>query len=455
MTRPVGWLVMAGLVACAWFSPADAQSALGGAIAGIEVVGLSPFTLSFRVANEGPAHLGIITGRAILRDRLGQIVEVIPVESFSVPPTGERHVAVGSRWGFQRTGTYLLEVVLDLGPDALISSSIAFRILPIPLPLVPIPAHEDDTLMTVFQEPVNWGLRRIGAPNAWRLQHGSEDVVVAVIDAGIDTTIPQIEASLWINEDEVPDNRIDDDGNGYVDDVHGWDFRDHDASSLTGTSLHWHGTFIAGIIAARPGAQPIVGVAPGVRVMDVRFLDSENEFSTADWRRFSEAVEYAVNNGADIINLSVFAHDRPPRVFEATLEAAARRGVLIVGLSGNSGTEGVLYPGRYDWVQAVGATTEKDDWAGFSTHGAEVFVCAPGAHVVSFVPGGGTSTRSGTSFAAAHVSGTLALILSAHPGISAAQALDALRETALDLGPQGFDPYFGHGLIDAFAAVAR
>ena len=275
-----------------------------------------------------------------------------------------------------------------------------------------------------------------------------------MIDSGIDTSIPQLRQSMWINEDEIPGNGIDDDRNGYVDDIHGWDFRDGDNSSLVGTSLHWHGTFTAGIIAARPGELPIVGVAPGVRIMDVRFLNSSNQFLSSDWRTFAEAIEYAVDNGARIVNLSIFCNGRPPGYFEDSLRSAAARGVLIVGISGNTGEAGVLYPAKYDVVYAVSATTQDDLAAGFSSHGPEVFVSAPGEEIVSFVPGGGTSTRSGTSFAAPHVSGTLALILSAHPGISPSEAIAILRRSLVDLGTRGFDEWFGYGLVDASKAVS-
>lgn len=189
--------------------------------------------------------------------------------------------------------------------------------------------------------------------------------------------------------------------------------------------------------------------------MDVRFLDSNNEFLPSDWHTFVEAIEYAVDNGADIINLSLFADDRPPQYFENALRAAAASGVIIVGISGNTGRNGVLYPGKYDEVYAVSATTQDDQLARLSTYGPEVFVCAPGEKVVSFVPGGGTSTRTGTSFAAAHVSGTVALILSSRPELSAVQAIEVLKRSTIDLGTPGFDRSFGHGLINAYAALSR
>ena len=187
--------------------------------------------------------------------------------------------------------------------------------------------------------------------------------------------------------------------------------------------------------------------------MDVRFLDSNNEFSSRDWNTFAEAVDYAVNNGADIINMSIFANGRPPATLENAILRAIQSGVVIIGISGNTGQTGVLYPGKYDNVLAVSATTESDLLASFSTRGPEVFLCAPGEGITSFLPGGQTATRSGTSFAAPHVTGTLALILSAFPSLSAEQAVDLLLESLVDLGTRGFDPSFGQGLIDAFEAV--
>ena len=98
-----------------------------------------------------------------------------------------------------------------------------------------------------------WGIERIAAPKAWEKTSGSEEIVVAVIDSGIDTSVPQLAGKLWTNPGEIAGNGIDDDKNGYVDDIHGWDFRDDDNGSLSGSKIHWHGTFVSGIIAAQPG----------------------------------------------------------------------------------------------------------------------------------------------------------------------------------------------------------
>jgi subtilisin family serine protease len=422
-------------------------------ISGIDVLSLTPFRVTFRFVNDGATYLDGISGRIALSDQFGEVIEVLQIDAFSAAPGAEVALSVSSRWDFQDTGVYLVEVALQAGTGTLISNSLAFRILPVPLPLAEPPAVFGEGLRTLYQTPINWGLSRISAPDAWTISHGRSDVVVAVIDSGIDASIPQLADAMWVNPGEIPRNGIDDDGNGYVDDVNGWDFRDDDNSSLIGSALHWHGTFVAGIIAAQPGDVPVVGVAPGARIMDVRFLDSNNEFSPRDWGKFANAIDYAVDNGADIINLSIYANGTPPNSLKNAVLRAVEAGVVIVGISGNTHQAGVLYPGKYEGVLAVSATTQDDLRADFSAWGPEVAVCAPGEGITSFLPGGTTATRSGTSFAAPHVSGTLALILSSHPALSPTQAVRVLLSTAIDLGTRGTDEIFGHGLIDAYRAV--
>ncbi len=297
---------------------------------------------------------------------------------------------------------------------------------------------------------LSWGIERIQAPQAWTKTTGSKDVVVAVIDSGIDTSAAQLAGKIWTNPGEIPGNGIDDDHNGYVDDIHGWDFRDNDNSSLTGTKIYWHGTFVAGIIAAQPGTDRAAGVAPGIRLMDLRILDSKDLFYSSDWGKFTAAVNYAVNNGANIINLSIYSNGKPPLAFQQALENAARHGVIVVGITGNNGTSEVSYPGRLPSVLAVSATDQDNQLAPFSNYGPQVAVAAPGEEVTSLFPGGIVGTGSGTSFAAPYVTGTLALILSSHPGIPAAQAIELLESTSTPLGSAD---RFGAGLIDAARAV--
>ncbi len=430
--------------------PAAAQSDVR--VLSIEIPSLAPFSVSFDVDVGTGAAVSGARGTVALSDPSGREVDQFSIDPFSVSAGGRTRVDAASRWEFQLTGTYLVRIALDVGAESLVSASLRFQILPVRLPLAPEAAP--DNIYSVYQEPTNWGLEGIHAPRAWTLSHGDPSVVVAVIDSGIDSSIPQLLGSMWTNADEVPDNGVDDDRNGYVDDAHGWDFRDNDSSSLVGSTIHRHGTFVASIIAAQPGRYPIVGVAPGVKLMDVRFLDSRNEFANADWAAFERAVNYAVDNGADIINLSIFANGRPPSSFGRTLDRARARGIPIVGISGNLGGNEVMYPGRYDSVLAISAVASTGLLATFSNRGAEVAFCAPGESVTSFAPGARPTTDSGTSFAAPHVTGVLALMLSLNPALTADEAISILADTAVDLGSRGRDNLYGYGLIDAWAAVA-
>jgi len=429
-----------------------AQSSTGW-IQEMEVVDLVPFEVSFRFTNGQSAPLSGVSGTATLMDRFGQPIEQMRIGAFSILPEASETIHVQSRWEFQQTGIYLIDVALDLGDGTIISNSLGFRILPIQLPLAPVTPAEGEGLFTVYQQPVSWGLARVFAPEAWTITHGSPEIVVAVIDSGIDRNVEQLRGSLWINDGEIPGNGIDDDRNGYVDDMNGWDFRDDDNDALVGSPLHSHGTIVASIIAAQPGDLPIVGIAPGVRLMDVRFLDSSNSFRSSDWGVFVDAIDYAVDNGADIINLSIYANGRPPRDFEQALQAATRRGVIIVGIAGNRGRAEVMYPGKLDTVVAISATTENDLLASFSNTGSEVALCAPGSSITSLAQGGGAITQSGTSFAAPHVTGILALLLSAAPNLSAERAVEILAQTAVDLGPRGKDDMYGSGLVNALEAL--
>jgi subtilisin family serine protease len=424
-----------------------------GEIGQIDIDGLVPFQISFQFRNIGQTRLENVHGKAVLNDRAGNPIEEIPIDPFSVGVEKQITVAAASRWEFQTPGIYILQITLDIGLEGLVSKSLAFRIVPITLPLAPAREFEGEGLYTVSQQPANWGVSRIDAPLAWRSTHGVAEVVVAVIDSGIDFAVPQLASCMWTNDAEIPNNGIDDDRNGYIDDIHGWDFRDDDHSSAVGTRLHWHGTFVASIIAAWPGDNAIVGIAPGVKIMDVRFLDYKNLFYKRDWNRLAQAIDYAVDNGARIINLSIYTTVTPPAVLEQAIRRALQQGVIIVAITGNNGRNTISYPGRYDGVIAVSATDRNDRLAEFSNYGDEVEVTAPGTHITSLINGGIPTTKSGTSFAAPHVTALLALILSTNPSLSAAEAVAIMEDNAIDLGAQGCDNRFGYGLINAYSAV--
>ncbi len=306
------------------------------------------------------------------------------------------------------------------------------------------------------QGNLRWGLEAIEAPEAWQVTEGADDIVVAVIDSGVDRRVPFLASRMWHNPGEIPGNGIDDDRNGYVDDVYGWDFQDGDPDSLSGSSLNWHGTFVAGLIAAAVDTSSGVGgVAPRVRLMDVRFLDSKGVFYTSDWGRLARAIDYAVDNGARIINLSIYTALRPPKFVHSAIRRAVEKGVLVVTIAGNQGADRVSYFGRWPEVITVGAVDKSGRPASFSNRGREVDLAGPGVRVLSLVPGGRVMAASGTSFAAPHVAGTAALLLSLHPDMPLSELTQLLMRTARDVGPRGEDDATGWGLVNAGEAVLQ
>ncbi len=315
--------------------------------------------------------------------------------------------------------------------------------------LEPLPAGGAGQTEVRLSPALPWNIARIHAPQAWSITQGSPEVVVAVIDSGVDFSIPELAEVRWTNPKEVLNGR-DDDGNGYVDDLYGWDFRDNVPAHRRRNSLNHHGTAVAAVLAAR--AKELVGVAPRIRIMDVRFLDSRGFFYQKDWKNLVRAIDYAVQNGARVINLSIYAKVLPPREVEEALRRAWERGVIVVTIAGNEGREGVNLLGRYPFVLTVAATDKADRPAPFSSFGPEVDLSAPGAEIPALLPQGAVGTFSGTSFAAPHASGTLALILSADPTLSGSAAVALLPRTSESL-PLG-DSRFGQGLVDAAQAVA-
>lgn len=293
-----------------------------------------------------------------------------------------------------------------------------------------------------------WGLSAIKAKEAWNVTTGSDEVVVAIIDSGVDQSIPALRKNIWTNEDETPGNGIDDDNNGYVDDVSGWDFRERDSLDNSYSNLHYHGTFVAGLVASsydrKTGSG---GVAQEVSLMDLRFLNREGQFYRSDWQKLADAINYAVDNGADIINMSLYANIKPPESVHSAVRRAESSGVLVVGIAGNNSSH-VRYFGNWREILTVGAVNKNKRRAYFSNYGSSVDIMAPGQNVLSYRPGGATATSSGTSFAAPHVAGTAALILSQNPNMSLNRLKNVLKDSARDIASPGKDDKTGYGLLD-------
>ncbi|MGQ9572314.1 MAG: S8 family peptidase [Dehalococcoidia bacterium] len=283
-----------------------------------------------------------------------------------------------------------------------------------------------------------WYYDIINARAGWDIERGRSAIIVAVLDTGVDLEHPDLATKIWINAREVPDNGIDDDKNGCIDDIHGCNFVPVPPSNDPGDD-HGHGTMVAGIVGARSNnGLGVAGTAWGVTVLPVKVLDSTGAGTASD---VAQGIIYAAKSGARVINLSM-ARPSPSRALEgAVREAHNVYGVILVGASGNEGVDGVGYPAAYPEVIAVSAfgRTDPNARAPFSNWGPQVSVAAPGVGVFSTHLEGGYATGEGTSFATAFVSGLVALLLSQNSSRGDDDIRAILRISADDL-PDGSTP---------------
>jgi len=258
----------------------------------------------------------------------------------------------------------------------------------------------------------------IDAPEAWDLLSIESAVVVAVIDSGVDYEHQDLAEKIWNNTGEIPDNGIDDDANGYIDDVYGWNFSDNNNMPLDD---HGHGTHVTGVIAATGGnGVGVIGVSKTARIMALKFLDANGSGTTAD---AASAIQYATDMGAKISNNS-WGGSAYSQVVNDAISAANAEGILFIAAAGNEGTSNDIlpfYPAGYDVVNiiTVAATDHHDQLASFSNYGpSSVDLAAPGVDIFSTTPGNTYSDMSGTSMAAPYVSGTIAMLMAEFPALT-------------------------------------
>ena len=312
-------------------------------------------------------------------------------------------------------------------------------------------------------------LSAVHAPEAWDIETGRPDVIVAVLDTGIDLTHPDLQGRIWTNPGEIPNNGIDDDHDGCIDDDHGCAFVPDPApgcAAATDGNVHddlGHGTFVSGIIAAGGNGHGMVGVARGVTIMPVKVLDCSGGGSTF---ALAQGILYAVQHGAAVLNVSLGGPVDSAYIKEAIRIARDDYGVLLVAATGNKGGA-VEYPARYPNVLAVGATSaDPDRRASFSDTGPEVDVVAVGEHIIGTVPKGTCRTflacldgedsyaaGDGTSFAAPQVTGLVALMLSRRRALSPDSIVTIIKATA-DPVPAGDRPdWAGAGRVNMLRAL--
>jgi len=307
-----------------------------------------------------------------------------------------------------------------------------------------------------------YGLQTTNSDKAWDISEG-EGVVIAVIDTGVDYNHEDIAENIWVNPNEIPDNGKDDDGNGFVDDVRGYDFLNNDNDPMDD---HGHGTHVSGIIAAvKNNNKGIAGVAPKAKILPIKGLSKNGSGSTST---IAKAVYYAADIGAQIINNSWVGLDKSIQLEDA-LNYSKNRGTISIVAAGNS-SRNILksFPAVLDSVIAVAATDPDDKKAYFSNWGSKVAVAAPGYNIVSLrakntkmgTPFPNKTSRyiraSGTSFSCPHVSGLIALILSKNKGYEFSKVKSIIQATTKKPNPgQNHDKfrYIGTGIIQTDIAL--
>jgi serine protease len=305
-----------------------------------------------------------------------------------------------------------------------------------------------------------WHLTKIQAPQAWDITRGDSSIVIGIIDTGVDWDHPDLSANIWRNIDEIPGNGVDDDGNGFVDDIRGWDF-----GGLNGTPDNNpmedrpdHGTHVAGIAAAvTDNTIGVSSIGYRSRVMPVKA--SRDDIRTTAGQALIiygyEGIQYAADNGAKIINLS-WGGSGYSIAGQEIINAVVSQGVLVIGAAGNNQNSSVFYPSSYDNVLSVASTGPDDVRSFFSNYGITVDVSAPGTNLNSTWQNDIYAYLSGTSMAAPLVAGLAALVTKQFPLFNPLQIGEQIRVNTDDiysLNPPAYNYLLGKGRINAFKAL--
>ncbi len=280
--------------------------------------------------------------------------------------------------------------------------------------------------------------------DAWEVESGDPDVIVAIIDMGFDMTHEDLQENLWQNPGEIPDNGIDDDHNGYVDDIIGWDFvnqskgtddpdcdwsgEDNDPTA----KLSSHGNRVWGVLGATTdNGIGIAGIAGNCKMMLIRAgFYNEDDTAVLSSAHIAKGLIYAADNGARVINISS-GSNRYSESYKAALAYAINKGALVVCSAGNEGTDTPCYPSSYNLtgILSVGASTPQDKMAYFSNYGDWVDVSAPGQYIMTTLLDDRYGETQGTSFASPMVAGVAALLFSRFPGWTPAMVQDRIMNT--------------------------
>ncbi|QJB56565.1 S8 family peptidase [Pseudodesulfovibrio sp. zrk46] len=326
---------------------------------------------------------------------------------------------------------------------------------------ISVGGDDDDEVTWQWYMPVI-GMKPIGKGSAWDVFDGTRpNVTVAVIDSGLDLKHPDRPKYLWKNPREIPNNGKDDDGNGYVDDIHGWNFLNE---SPDVQDDYGHGTFVAGIIAAATNnGKGIAGINPGARIMTLKVTGRD---SFAKSLNIYRGLRYAVDNGAKVINISLGKNDIS-HLEQIGINYAWNMGCLVVVAAGNqAGLVSEYGPPGVPRALSVGALDADNEKRGTSNLGRTVVISAPGEGIYSLtsstgkrdgriIPMGASEyhTLDGTSFSAPMVAAVASLKWAMDPKLTNRQIANLLMATAKDIGNKGWDVRTGAGLLDAYGVM--
>ncbi len=399
----------------------------------------------------------------VLNSSISQILGKYPVRSVRAPFIDDKATQplTNNTFGIER----ILEVYFDEGVDIY---QICKELVADPNVEYAVPIYIRHTFAFTPNDPLysqQWYIKNIKLPEAWDISKGDKKIFIAIVDSGVDWEHPDLNANIWINPMEIPDNGIDDDGNGKIDDVRGWDLvgnvttqdilnnnwrEDNDPKNISG----FHGTHVAGCASAVTNNG--VGIAsPGFSCSILPVKCSPDQGSTGIFRGY-EGIVYAANLGAHIINCSWGGPGFSPAE-QDIINYATGLGSLVVVAAGNDGAYidyGGFYPACYDNVLCVGATNSSNAVASFSNWGSRVTVYAPGQSIYSTIPNNRFSNQNGTSMASPVASGVAALVRAYHKEWTPKQVLHQIRSTSDNVLAQNQDnrPYY-YGKINAYNAL--
>jgi thermitase len=278
----------------------------------------------------------------------------------------------------------------------------------------------------LYRENYQWNLPAIDIEKAWDISKGDEDVIIAVVDTGVDMDHPDLRRRLMEGYNVMQNSSDYDDDNG-------------------------HGTHVAGIIASETNnREGIAGITWNNRIMPVKAMSSKGYGYTFD---IAKGIIWAADHGADVINLSLGNYQQSAFLEEA-IQYAYDKGAVLVSAAGNDNSEQPSFPAAFPEVLSVSAVSYTGEKADFSNYGYYIDVTAPGVYIPSTYFQNQYAALSGTSMASPHVAGLAGLILSVNPDLSNRQVMNIIKESARDIGEKGSDAYFGNGLIDINSALS-